>query len=436
MKRAPLPRVARTSVAATGLAALLLLATACGSSGPGTAGGSQMTVWGLQDTALNPVQKSTVKKYNDATDGAAASLQTFSNDPYKQKLQTALGSPNAPDVFLNWGGGNLSTYVKSGHVADLSGDLDADFRKKFLPSVFAGGEVGGKVYGVPMEGVQPVALFYNKDVFAKAGIKRAPATWKELLTDVDRMKAKKVTPIALAGSQSWTELMWLEYLLDRVGGPAKFQAIQQGKAGAWQDPAVLTSLQMIRDLVDRGAFGTNYGSVGQDSGGADALLAKGRAGMELMGSWEYAAQLATAPDFVKDGKLGFTTFPAVSGGKGDPKNLVGNPSNFFSVSAGSHHKSDAVDFVKKTVAAPDYVSKLISIGQVPGVAGIEKQLSTGPNAAYTTFVYDLVKQAPSFAQSWDQALAPKTAQTLLTNLQQVFNKQMSPKQFTEAMEAK
>ncbi|MDX2681469.1 extracellular solute-binding protein [Streptomyces sp. NY05-11A] len=433
MKRALTLRIATALATATALAAT---ATACGSSGPGGSGGGMVSVWSLQDAALNPMQKKSVTTYNASAKDAKAAIEFFVNDPYKQKLQTALGSPNAPDVFLNWGGGNLSTYVKSGEVADLSADLDATFKAKFLPSVMAGGTIDGKTYGVPMEGVQPVALFYNKDVFTKAGIAEPPATWPALLDAIDKMKAKHVTPIALAGSQAWTELMWMEYLLDRVGGPQVFADIQAGKPGAWKNPAVTTSLTMIRDLVDRGAFGTNYGSVGQDSGGADALLAKGRAGMELMGSWEYAGQLATAPDFVKQGKLGWTTFPTVPHGKGDPKNIVGNPSNFFSVTAESKNKAAAVDFITKTVTEPSYVKDLIDIGHVPAIAGIEDQLKSGPNADYTTFVYDLVKQAPSYTQSWDQALDPDTAQKLLTELQKVFSKQSSPQQFVSAMEAK
>lgn len=76
----------------------------------GSGGGGRVTVWTLQDTAFNPVQKKSVSAYNAASKDTRATMQTFVNDPYKQKLQTALGSPNAPDVFLNWGGGNLSTY--------------------------------------------------------------------------------------------------------------------------------------------------------------------------------------------------------------------------------------------------------------------------------------------------------------------------------------
>ncbi|WP_026211817.1 extracellular solute-binding protein [Longispora albida] len=421
----------RTAVAVAASALALALA-ACGS--PADAGPS-MQVWVLQDKALNPVQQKVTDTYNAGKPSVRAAVQPFANDPYKQKLQTAIGSPNAPDVFLNWGGGNLNTYVKAGNVTDLTAALDANpaFKNSFLPSVLDGGKINGRYYGVPMAGVQPVILFFNKDVLAKAGVTAPPATWAAMLAAIDRLKAAGVIPIALAGSQAWTELMWLEYLLERVGGPQVFADIEAGKPGAWSHPAVLTALTMIRDLVDRGAFGTSFGSVGQDSGGADALLAKGKAGMLLMGSWEYAGQLSTAPEFVQNGRLGWAPFPAVEGGKGDAKAVVGNPSNFFSVSAKSAHGPHAISYIEKTVTSPDYVSGLIKIGQVPAVAGLSAQLASGPNASYTTFVYDMVKDAPSFTQSWDQALDPATAQKMLTNLQQVFNKQISPQQFVTAM---
>lgn len=422
---------------AAAAAALTLAVAACGSTGPSTGSkAGSVTVWALQDDALNPVQKKEIKAYN--TDAKApAKIQIFVNDPYKQKLQTALGSPNAPDVFLNWGGGNLDGYVKAGDVADLTSMMSSnpDWKNTFLPSVLDGAKLHGKYYGVPMTGVQPVALFYNNDLFAKAGITAAPKTWQDLKADIGKLKAKGITPIALAGKQSWTELMWMEYLLDRVGGPSKFKAIQAGKPGAWRDPAVHKALTMIVDLVNSGAFGSNYGSVSQDNGGADALMAHGKAAMELMGSWEYSAQLASAPKFVKSGALKWTAFPSVPGGKGDTADIVGNPSNFYSITKKSKNIAAAKTFLRKTVTDPNYVKGLIGIGNVPAIKGVESQLKAAPHADYTMFIYDLVKNAPSFAQSWDQALTPADAQTMLTNLQKVFNKQQKPGQFISAMAA-
>lgn len=414
--------------------ALLLGTAACGTSGPAGSASGALTVWTLQDSALNPVQNQEISAFNSTQSAVKASMQTFVNDPYKQKLQTAVGSPEAPDVFLNWGGGNLSTYVQAGDVSDLSSVLAADptWKSSFLPSVLAGGEIDGKYYGVPMEGVQPVSMFYNKSVFAKAGISAAPTTWPQLLSDVATLKAHGVIPIALGGSESWTELMWLEYLLDRIGGPSKFAAIAADKPGAWQDPAVLEALQDIVQLVDAGGFGTSYASVGQDDGAADALMSSGKAGMELMGSWEYAGQLSAAPSFVKNGDLGWAAFPTVPGGQGNPLDIVGNPSNFFSVSSKDTDTKDAVAFLK-TVTSPSYIKGLISIGEVPAVAGLNAQLAAGANASFTTYTYQQVENAPAFTQSWDQALSPSVAQNMLDDLQQVFSKQQTPAQFVSAL---
>jgi len=385
---------------------------------------------------MNKVENTAINSYNKAN-SAQVSLQTFVNDPYKQKLQTGLGSPNAPDIFFNWGGGNLEQYVKAGQVFDLTSALNGDstWKKSFIPSVLNTAKINGKYYGVPVEGVQPAFFFYNKDVFAKAGIKTPPASWNDLLTDVDTLKSKGITPITVAGSQGWTELIYLEYLLDRVGGPTKFQNIVDGKAGAWKDPAVVTSLTMIQQLVDRGAFGTNYASVNWDNHGTQTLLSSAKAGMELMGSWEFSGLLGTFPDVIKQNKIGWFPFPGgIPGGTGNPKDVVGNPDNYLSVTTTSKSRDTAVDFLKKTMADKNYVKDLISIGQVPAIEGIQNQLSTGSYGDYNTFVYSLVKNSPSFTQSWDQALTPAVSQSLLTNLQKVFNKQMTPQQFADAMD--
>ncbi|HWO61551.1 MAG TPA: sugar ABC transporter substrate-binding protein, partial [Umezawaea sp.] len=98
---------------------MVAVAAACGTSGPssGSGGGGPFKVWALQDKVLNPLEKA-------SAEGAGGALETFGNDPYKQKLRVAIGSPNAPDVFFNWGGGNLKEYVDADKIVDLTPTLD------------------------------------------------------------------------------------------------------------------------------------------------------------------------------------------------------------------------------------------------------------------------------------------------------------------------
>lgn len=431
-------RIALASLAALAVAGV----GACGSSGPqddgGTGGGSasELQLWTLQNEGINGVQQEAVDRFNETGD-AELTLSTFVNDPYKAKLQTAIGSPNAPDIFYNWGGGNLKGYVDADQVSDLTEALDAatDVRSKFIPSVLDVGTIDGKVYGIPMQGVQPVSFFYNKDVFEAAGISEFPTTWTDFLTVVDKLKAAGVQPIALAGSQGWTELMYLEYFLERIGGPEKFQAISDLEEGAWADPAVVESMEMVRELVDRGAFGTNFAAVNYDNNGSQALLTSGKAAMELMGSWEVTSLNDNFPDFLAAGSLGWADFPEIEGGAGDPASIVGNPSNFYSVSSRSSDVAAATDFLLTQMVSDEYVDGMISVGQVPAISGLEERVKVGDFADFNAYVYDMVLTAPSFTQSWDQALAADLSQTMLTNIQQVFNKQMTPQEFADAMDA-
>ena len=414
-------------------AVVLGLTAACGTSGPGStdSGSGTIHVWALQDAQNQPIIQAGIDSYQKGGK-SRLELSTYVNDAYKQKVQVSMGSPDGPDVFFNWGGGNLGQFVRAGQVVDLT-EKAAPVLDSFLPSVLATAKIDGKQYGLPMNGMQPVLLFYNKEVFTRAGLE-PPASYDQLLALVDAFKAKGITPIALAGTQGWTELMYLEYLLDRVGGPDKFAAIAAGKAGAWRDPAVLTAAQMCQDLAKRGAFGTNFASVNYDNTGSSALFTSGKAAMQVMGSWEYSNEQSNFADFFRSGNLGWTAFPSVAGGKGDPKNLVGNPSNYFSVRASSKRAAEAIDFLVKTLSSDAYVSGLIKVGQVPAIKGVDAKLAGTPNAAFATFTYNLVAGAPAFTQSWDQALSPSVGSALLTNLQKLFLSSITPAEFVSAME--
>ncbi|WP_306745280.1 extracellular solute-binding protein [Saccharothrix yanglingensis] len=419
---------------AMGLVAVAAVSTACGSSGPADPANG-LKVWALEDPVLNKIEQKSIDSFKAG--GGNASLETFGNDPYKQRLRVAIGSPQAPDLFFNWGGGNLKEYVDAGKVADLTAVLDenAAVRDKFIPSVLDGAKLDGKTYGVPMRGMQPVMLFYNKDVFAAAGA-QPPTTWDELLTLVDTFKAQGVTPIALAGSQAWTELMWAEYVLDRVAGPEVFKNIRDNGPAGWKDPAVVESMTKLKDLIDRGAFGTNFASVGYDAGGASTILAQGKAAMHLMGSWEYTNQLDQSPDFVKQDKLGWVAFPAVTGGKGDPGNLVGNVSNFYSATSDSKNLDAAKKFLTTTLTEDSYIQALVEAGDVPPVVGAEEMLKKSPNPDYSTFIYELVLDSKNFQLSWDQDLPADDATFMLTQLQEFFLGKVSPQQFVDAVAAR
>jgi raffinose/stachyose/melibiose transport system substrate-binding protein len=191
----------RALAAAVAVAAVTAL-TACGTSGPSAGPSNGLTMWALSDQTI---LKSSVDAYNKDHPNEQINLQLYANDDYKQKLRVAFGANQGPDIFFSWGGGALNDYVKSGKVAELAAaDVDAG---RFTPSVLKTATFGGKVYGVPCNGLAPVVLYYNKQVLQSAGV-QPPRTLDELKAAVSTLKGKGVTPISLAANSKWPTLMW------------------------------------------------------------------------------------------------------------------------------------------------------------------------------------------------------------------------------------
>jgi raffinose/stachyose/melibiose transport system substrate-binding protein len=422
----------RDFLAAGGSAALAAVLTGCsfgvGQQRSGGSGGGA-TVWDISTGEQQTLAKEVVDKFNSSHKDEAVTIQFFQNDPYKNKLRTAMGSGTPPDIFYGWGGGILKSYVDASKVADVTSSVDTD---KFFSSVMEGVTFDGKVYGVPKAGTQPVLFYYNKQIFDKYDL-APPQSWSELLGMVTTLTGKGVTPISLAGLNKWPGMMYEEYLVNRIGGPEPFRSVLNKEPEAWSDPAFIKANTMIQDLVSMKAFPSDFSSLNYDTGQSTQLLYSGEAAMQLMGSWDYQAILTNAPDFIQNGQLGWFDFPEVEGGKGDPRNVAGNLTNYYSLTQASDAKKVATAFLNYIAASEVQIDGLIKIGLVPPIKGIESKLESADNPDWLLHVYNMSKNAPYFDLSWDQALPPEPAQSLLTNLDQLFLKQITPEQFSDNM---
>ncbi|MFJ1746467.1 ABC transporter substrate-binding protein [Streptomyces sp. NPDC088116] len=424
-------RFSRTVAGGVALVLGLSLA-ACGGGGSASGGSEEFHVLVYGDAA-NKVEKRIVATFNKASKVKAV-LDTVPGADYQQKLQTIINTPQAPDVFFNWGGGSIQPFVKADLLLPLD-ELGPDgqgLKPRFLPSVFDTAVVDGKAYGVPMRGTQPVLLFNNSEVLADAGV-RPPKTWDELLDAVRKLKDKDITPIALGGGDRWPTLMWFEYLYDRIAGPGLIEKALAGDTGVWESADSKKALSMLKELVDAGAFGTNYDSVKFTDGGSPALLAGGKAGFELMGSWEYSTVQDANPDFAENG-LGYSAFPSVEGGKGDPAAVVGNTNNFYSVLKKTEHAEDIAKFLT-LMYSDEFVKEQLAIGNLPTTTNTSKFLDSAENPGYLKYQFDLVDKASSFQLSWDQAYLQTNATPLHQAVQQFFNGQTDADGFIKAMQA-
>jgi raffinose/stachyose/melibiose transport system substrate-binding protein len=421
---------------ATAMATSLAGCFGVGGSSSTSNGGSTstVTVWDIRTGNEKTVVQNAVNSFNKSQSAINVKISYYENDPYKQKLQVAMGAKNPPDVFFGWGGGGLKSYIDAGDVYDMTADLNGDsaWKNKFFPSILSGATFNGKIYGVPTSGMQTISFFYNKAMFSQYKL-TVPKTWDEFINVINVLKGNKVIPIALAGASKWPYLMFAEYLVDRQGGSKVFTSVFNKEPNAWSDPAFLQANATIQSLVSMGAFGTTYTSTTADTNQDVALLYTGKAGMMLQGNWNFSTIQANQPDFITSGKLGWFPFPTVAGGTGDPANVYGNPCNFNSISSTAKSPANAVAYLKSAVLSYSQVSGYIGVGDVPPIQNLEAQLSSAKNSDWLLYNYNLAKNAPSFQLSWDQALDPTPAQAVLTNLDQIFLNQITPKQFSDNM---
>jgi raffinose/stachyose/melibiose transport system substrate-binding protein len=421
----------QTGAGATGTGAA---ATGGGSTAKGTA-----TYWFLSGQPQQGIRENSVKAFNKANPNGTIKYTEFQNDAFKQKIKTAIGAGQAPTIIWGWGGGGLRSYVQANQVDDLTSWFaqNPDVKNRLFPAAFGAATVDGKIYAMPSEAVQPIILFYNKKVLDKVGVE-PPKSWEDIMAMVPKINAKGVAPFSLAGASRWTNMMWLEMLFDRIGGPEIFEAVYNGKKDAWSNPDAIKALTDVQDLVKANGFIKGFQSIVADQNADQAVFYTGKAAMMLHGSWTYGNMKSSGGDFVTGGHLGWMSFPPVAGGKGDPSNQYGNPGQYLSISskASDAQKQIALNYFKTGVLTDAEVAEWIKTGSVPIVKSAASQLSSaGADATFLQFVYDISSKAKTFSQSWDQALSPTQAEVLLDNISKLFGLSVSPQQFANNLNA-
>jgi len=419
---------------------------ACGSSGPQRAGSGPATAgsatyWTLTTDPAESIRRHAVEAFNKANPDNQIATTFFQNDAYKTKIKTAIGAGQGPTIIWGWGGGGLKSYVEAGQVDDLTDWFaqNAAVKDRLFPASFGAATINNKIYAMPSETVQPIVLFYNKKVFDKVGV-QPPQSWGDIMALVPKFNAAGIAPISLGGQSRWTNMMWLEFLLDRTAGPDVFQAVFNGEKNAWSNPAVKDMLTKAQDLVKANGFVKGFSSITADSNADQALLFTGKAAMMLHGAWTYGNMKTAGKDFVTGGHLGYMNFPGVDGGKGDPSDTVGNPGAYLSISskASDADKEIAKKFLANNTLDDASVDEWVKSGNIAVAKRAKDRLSsiTDKNdAEWLKFIYDTSANAKVFAQSWDQALSPTQAETLLDNIAKLFQLSISPQQFADNMNA-
>src|SRR6266545_5064087 len=143
----------------------------------------------------------------------------------------------------------------------------------------------GKVYIPPTNSQIIPMVFYNKTLFAKAGITAPPKTWSDFLTVCGKVKAAGIVPIELGGGDPFATSMPLVGILsaDVLGkNPNWLQDRYAGKV-KFADANVKTAVAKYRTLARNGYF--EDGALGVKYADSITNFTSGKTAMYMMGSW-------------------------------------------------------------------------------------------------------------------------------------------------------
>ncbi len=391
----------------------------------GKAGGKTIELW--QDN----IDKITVGIMNDAAaqyekdTGVKVNFVFTEAAPYKTKLKTAMGSGQAPDIFLSWGGGWLRQFINEDQVYEVT-DSVKDWKDGIVSAAWNDATYDGKIYGMPYN-LNGTALYYNKAMFDRLGL-TAPKTWEDLEKVAATLKENKIIPFALGNINKWPGCMYFIYLSMRFGGPELFTNAEQNIGAAFQDESYIKAGQMIQKMVDDGWFPQGMNGINYDTGGDRMLFYTEKAGMMLQNTNFAPKAQAEAIDFY-DSKLAISTFPTIDSGKGNDGVLCG--SNYYSVSNNCKNKDEAVAFIKYYLTDPDIVNRRANEG-----GNMVTLSSVKYEKEKTQLSMDQLIKASFMQNSYDQALDTQLGELHKDTTQALFGKTMTPEEAAKQMQAK
>jgi N,N'-diacetylchitobiose transport system substrate-binding protein len=366
-------------LAATAAAITLATAGCAGSSGSGNSPQSNanapkdgtLTVWLMTGSAPDSLTTALHKEFEDAHPGVKVKYEVQQWGGIQQKLTTALGGDDAPDV-IEVGNTQTPAFASQGALSDLTGSVSDFNGSQWLAGLKASGEFDGKQYGVPFYAANREVL-YRKDLFEQAGIAAPPTSRDEWLDAIGKLKAKfgsdpDFQALYLPG-QYWYTL--LSFIWDEGGDIAKADG---KKFTATLDSAgSKAGLEFYKKLVD--ASGTKAPKDNDEANPQQAGIYGGGKVAMFIGTPGEIATAAKTDAGIK-GKTAAFPIPGKTAGKTAPVFLGG--SNLV-IPLKSKDQALAKDYLK-LLSSTKYQSELAKGGFVPGTSTDVSALDSDPLA--------------------------------------------------------
>jgi multiple sugar transport system substrate-binding protein len=316
-----------------------------------------------------------------------------------QKVLQQASSKSLPDVLM-LDNPDIQQIADTGALAPL-GDygITAD---GYAPGPVAAATADGKLYGL-QPGANTIAIFYRKDVLAKAGVK-PPTTWAELRAAAKKLTVGKQYGFAFNATADY-EGAW-QFL------PPMWS--NGGDETDLKSPQVAQALQLWKDLVDDGSASKSVVNWKQ-SDVNDQFIA-GKAAMMLNGPWQEPALDKAGVDY------GVVPFPVNTAGQTSVAPLGGEAWT-VPMTGDQARMAKAAELVKCMNTDDNQMLRAKQGGLVPTKLALAAQFKTEvpKMAGFTDAVGQARARTGKLGAQW-----PDTAKIIYTGVQLVLTGQAAP----------
>ncbi|QND24808.1 extracellular solute-binding protein (plasmid) [Rhizobium leguminosarum bv. viciae] len=329
-------------------------------SGSAYAQSANLTIWSWNVAAS--ALKSTLPGFNKQFPDIKITVEDLGNSRVFDKTLAACaaGGDGLPDIvsienfeaeiFWSRFPDCFANLKELGYTADIQAKFP-DFKRTEL-------EVGDVAYAMPWDS-GPVAVFYRRDLYEKAGVDPSTiSTWDDFIAAGKKISAAN-PGVVMAQADFNGDSEWFRMIANEQG--CGYYSTD-GQNITINQPACVASLQKVKEMKDAGTLtSANWDEKIQAN-------TAGKAASQLYGGWYEGTVRSTSPDL--KGKWGVYRMPSLTADGPHAANLGGSS---LAISATSANKEAAWKFVNYALGTDEgQITMLKEFGLVPSLLSAEK----------------------------------------------------------------
>lgn len=343
-------------------------------------------------------QQAMVDKFNEEHDDIEVTLEAYGQD-FDTKISAGMGSGDTPDVMYMW---NYPAYHEGLEPLDSYIEKEgAEYKDNFYDALWPYNSIDGSTYGIPV-GFTTHVLFYNKDLFAEAGVEEPTADWTwDDLQAAAKTITDKTDATGFAFSMKPDPYDYEMFLWSNGAAYCDEEGKLDGNLNSDKSKEVFEMFQQMEK--------DGY-AVATEKSGTDEFRAQ-TAAMYIYGSW-------SINDFKADGlNFGLVDIPAFADAGQDSVSILSTSG--ISMSKDSKNKEAAWEFVKFWTG--EYASKERIGSEMPALYSVVESEKIMEREEFAPF-YTMLEQSAGYTpasfiiEDWSEV-----SEALSLSFEQVFN---------------